>query len=76
MNILVTGKSGIGKTTFCEDYVNSLKEKKVSYGGVLCPGNDVVDLMTNEKRLFLDKEGIKPSEHCDKFKAWMYVEGD
>ena len=66
MNILITGKSGIGKTTLCQEIVNSLKEK-ISYGGVLCPGDDAVDLMTNEKRLFLDKEGIKPSEHCKKF---------
>ena len=67
MNILITGKSGVGKTALCQQLVNSLKEKNVSYGGVICPGNDAVDLMTNEKRLFLDKEGIKPSEHCDKF---------
>ena len=78
----------MGTTTIQIDksIVNSLKEKNVSYGGVICPGNDAVDLMTNEKRLFLerlssrkgktnlekmrkhfDKEGIKPSEHCDKF---------
>ena len=67
MNILITGKSGAGKTALCQQLVDSLKEKNVSYGGVICPGNDAVDLMTNEKRLFLDKEGIKPSEHCDKF---------
>ena len=67
MNILITGKSGIGKTALCEEIVNSLKEKRINYGGVLCPGNDAIDLMTNEKKLFLDKEGIKPSKNCNKF---------
>ncbi len=67
MNILITGKSGIGKTSLCKEIINSLKEKNVSVGGVLCPANDAVDLMTGKKKIFLDKEGIKPSEHCDKF---------
>jgi nucleoside-triphosphatase len=67
MNILITGKSGIGKTTLCQELINSLKKNNINYGGVLCPGNDAVDLMTNEKKLFLDKEGIKPSKTCNKF---------
>lgn len=67
MNILVTGKSGTGKTTLCSKLVDSLKKDNITCGGVLCPGNYAIDLITNEKRLFLDKEGIKPHKYSKVF---------
>ena len=53
MKILISGVSGVGKTSLCERIVEIAEEKGWKCGGVLCPvageGSTAIDLSTGEK---------------------------
>ncbi len=53
MKILISGISGVGKTTLCERIVEIAEENGRKCGGVLCPGagegSTAIDLSTGEK---------------------------
>ena len=58
---IVTGQSGIGKTTYCAGIVRAAQARKRTVGGILCPavfrddikiGIDLVNLATGERRQF------------------------
>lgn len=60
MDILLTGKSGVGKTTLCEKLVDRLSRKGFSCAGVICPdvkkdgillGKVAVNARTKESRM-------------------------
>ncbi|GAB4314950.1 MAG: NTPase [Methanobacteriaceae archaeon] len=66
MNILLTGKPGIGKTTVLTQIQNHLQKNNYRIGGVYCPeirenhqrvGFKIIDLMTNS-------EGILSHINC------------
>jgi nucleoside-triphosphatase THEP1 len=61
---LITGHSGIGKTTYCAGIVQAAQAQKLTVGGVLCPavfrddskvGIDLVNLATGERRQFAQR---------------------
>ena len=56
---IVSASSGMGKTTFCGNYVARARQAGLSVGGILCPavyesgakvGIDQVDIRTGERR--------------------------
>jgi nucleoside-triphosphatase len=60
MDILITGRSGVGKTTLCEKLLDKLQAKGFSCAGVVCPdvkkegvslGKVAVNLRTKESRM-------------------------
>ena len=58
MNILIVGKPGIGKTTVAEKIIEYFKKENIPYGGILCPGSNIVDVSTGETHTFLFTEEI------------------
>lgn len=58
LNILITGKPGVGKTTVLKKIINSLEEYGYSIGGIICPeikedgirvGFSIIDLASERK---------------------------
>ena len=61
MNIVLTGKTGSGKTTACLKILDTLELKSSSYGGVLTPVNsdgsrEIIDVCTGDKLPFCRNE--------------------
>ena len=61
MKILISGTSGVGKTTLCERIVDMALERDLKCGGVLCPGAGegktiAMDLSTGEKEEMATKD--------------------
>jgi len=61
MKILISGTSGVGKTTLCERIARLANEQGIRCGGVLCPGAGegrtiAVDLSTREKGGMVTKD--------------------
>jgi len=70
MNMLVIGKPGSGKTTWCQQYISRLRSCGLSVGGVISPeirehgvrtGYTVLDVLTGEEVPFARKSGDSPS---------------
>ena len=71
MNIIVTGKVGIGKTTVCEKVVAIAKRLGYSCGGILTPkskeGIIIVDVQTEERKVLASINNIYQGPHIGKY---------
>jgi len=70
MNMLVFGKPGSGKTSWCKQYISQLRSYGLSVGGVLSPetrehgkrtGYTALDVLTGEEVPFAQLSGNRPS---------------
>ena len=61
MHLVVTDHVGAGKTSWCRRYIDWLRGRKVSVGGILCLGTELngtrigyeaLDIRTNERKVF------------------------
>ncbi|MFH1505891.1 MAG: nucleoside-triphosphatase [archaeon] len=57
MNILLTSDPHLGKTTVCKKLISKLKA-----GGILCPGEDIIDIATGKTERFLYTEPVENAE--------------
>jgi len=71
MNLLVIGKPGSGKTTWCQQYISQLRSCGLSVGVVLSPetrehgertGYNVLDVLTGREAPFARRSGDSPSQ--------------
>ncbi|MGF7117846.1 nucleoside-triphosphatase THEP1 [Methanobacterium oryzae] len=69
MNILITGRPDIGKTTVLKKIINSLEEDGYSIGGIICPeikeegirvGFNIIDLANKKKGILSHIKCIGP----------------
>ncbi|MFQ6121462.1 MAG: nucleoside-triphosphatase [Dehalococcoidales bacterium] len=89
MNLLILGKPGSGKTSWCSEYISWLRRQGLSIGGVLCPetrkhgeqaGFNAIDLLTGEEipfaRLSRDrffKEGERVGDYTISRKGILFA---
>jgi len=62
MNIIISSKPHLGKTTVTEKLVNKLKENNIPVGGILCKEEDIQDIATGKTCRFLHKDEIPDSQ--------------
>jgi len=71
VNIIITGKVGIGKTTVCEKVVAIAKHLGYSCGGILTPkskeGIIIVDVQTGETELLASLINIYEGPHIGQY---------
>jgi nucleoside-triphosphatase THEP1 len=71
MNIIVTGKVGIGKTTVCEKVVEIARTLGYSCGGILTPkskeGIIIVDVQTGEREVLASLANIYQGPHTGRY---------
>ncbi|MCK4369341.1 MAG: hypothetical protein KAV68_06785 [Dehalococcoidales bacterium] len=72
MNVIVTGRVGIGKTTICEKVVEIARTLGYSCGGILTPkvpdkGIIVVDVQTGERKVLASIKKIYQGPHTGRY---------
>jgi nucleoside-triphosphatase len=71
VNIIVTGKVGIGKTTVCEKVVELARSRGYSCGGILTPKSEqgiiIVDVQTGERKVLASINNIYQGPHTDRY---------
>ena len=71
MNIIVTGKVGIGKTIVCEKVIHMAKSLGYSCGGILTPkskeGIIIVDIKTGGRKVLASINNIYQGPHIGKY---------
>lgn len=71
MNIIVTGKVGIGKTTVCEKVLEIARTLGYSCGGILTPksqeGITIVDVQTGEREVLASLTNIYQGPHTGRY---------
>ncbi|HEY55435.1 MAG TPA: hypothetical protein G4N91_04080 [Dehalococcoidia bacterium] len=72
MNIIVTGRVGVGKTTLCEKVVELARSRGYSCGGILTPkapdeGIIIVDVQTGERKPLASINEIYQGPRTDRY---------
>jgi len=71
VNIIVTGKVGVGKTTVCEKVIYMAKSLGYNCGGILTPkskeGITILDIETGEREVLASINNIYQGPHTGKY---------
>ena len=71
MNIVVTGKVGVGKTTVCEKVLGIARSLGYSCGGILTPKSEqgivIVDVQTGERKVLASINKIYQGPRTEKY---------
>jgi len=76
MNIIVTGQTGVGKTTVCEKVIRIAKESGYTCGGILTPkslqgsvicGIDIVDIQSGEREILASTHDLYRGPRAGKY---------